>query len=70
MIIHSVEDSENVFEERNAIPIRVLFSKGGPTGEPTYYLMQDDKMMIISQSMLKAIVEKSVMEESYSEDHG
>jgi len=62
MIIHSVEDSENVFEERNAIPIRVLFSKGGPTGEPTYYLMQDDKMMIISQSMLKAIVEKSVME--------
>lgn len=68
MIKHSVEGSENVFQEDCAIPVRVLFSKGGPTGEPTYYLMQDDKMMIISQSMLKAIVEKSVMEESYSEE--
>ena len=64
MIIHAVEGSENVFEERHAIPVRVLFSKGGPTGEPTYYLMQDDKMMIISQSMLKAILEKSQISDS------
>lgn len=67
MIKHSIEGSENVFNECNAIPVRVLFSSGGPTGESTYYLMQDDKMMIISKSMLQAIVEQSQMAEDISE---